>query len=78
MPNYIVAPAPFPPEQFVNATDSTAAARKAGLFAARALEGNGESTFPVFVVQAAATTEQFDVTATATINRSVTVVPHTP
>jgi hypothetical protein len=77
VPNYIIASAPFDPAQRVTAPDSTAAAQKAGQFVAKGLEGDGQSTFPVWVMQIAAAPEAFDVTATATVNRSVVVTPRT-
>jgi hypothetical protein len=75
VPNYIIASAPFDPAQRIAATDSLAAAQKAGQFVARGLEGDGQSTFPVYVMQIASAPEVFDVVATATTNRSVSVTP---
>jgi hypothetical protein len=76
VPNYIVASAPFDPNQRVNAPDSAAAATKAGQYVAKGMEGDGQSTFPIYVMQIASAPEAFDVVATATVNRSVTVTPH--
>jgi hypothetical protein len=75
MPSYIISSAPFNPDQRITATDSTDAATKAGRFVARGMEGDGQSTFPVWVMQVASAPEAFDVVATATVNRSVSVTP---
>lgn len=77
MPSYIVASAPFDPNQRVTAPDSTGAAQKAGQFVAKGMEGDGQSTFPVYVMQIAAPPEAFDVVATSSVSHSVVVTPHT-
>jgi hypothetical protein len=77
VPNYIVASAPFDPNQRVNAPDSTTAAQKAGQFVARGMEGDGQSTFPIWVMQIASAPEAFDVVVTAAVSRSVVATPHT-
>jgi hypothetical protein len=76
VPNYIVASAPFDPNQRVTAADSATAAQKAGQFVARGMEGNGQSTFPIYVMQIAAAPETFDVVATSSVAHTVTVTPH--
>jgi hypothetical protein len=76
MPNYIIASAPFDPNQRVTAPDSAGAAQKAGQFVAKGMEGDGQATFPVYVIQVASAPEAFDVVATASVSHSVTVTPH--
>ena len=76
MPTYFCAGQPFPPDQFVDATTNQIAAQKAGRYGARGLEGDGESTFPIYLLEVVAPPQRWDVTATATVNRNVTVTLH--
>lgn len=67
-----------PTDQRVTAGTSDAAAKKAGQFLARNAEGDGGSTFPVWVLPVGAIPEQFMVTVTTTVSRAVTVAPTIP
>lgn len=62
-----------PAEQVVTAANADAAARRAGAFVARNMEGDGASTFNVWVLGGPA--QQFDVAVETKVNRTVTVTP---
>lgn len=65
-----------PPEQRVTAADAAAAARKAGQFVARKMEGDGSSAFSVWIL--GGPTQQFDVAVETRVQRTVTVAPTPP
>lgn len=78
MPDYIFSRTPIPVDQRVIAADSLAAAKKAGQVFAKGMEGDGQSTFAVYVLRVPDPVEQFDVTVTATVKRDVVATPTPP
>lgn len=65
-----------PTEQVVTAGTADAAARKAGAYVARNMEGDGASTFNVWVLGGPAL--EYDVVVETKVNRTVTVTPTPP
>ena len=66
------------PDQLVTGDTAADAADAAGTILSQNLEGNSSTTFPVWIVPLETEAEQFDIVATATIERDVTVTEHTP
>lgn len=62
-----------PVEQVVTAATADGAARKAGAFVARSMEGDGAGTFNVWVLVGPA--QEYDVVVETKVNRTVTVTP---
>lgn len=76
MPEFVFLTESPPAEQRATATDAAAAARRAGQFVARNMEGDGSSAFSVWILSGPV--QQFDVTVDTRVQRTVTVAPTPP
>jgi hypothetical protein len=76
MADWVFLTAAPPAAQVVTAASADAAARRAGAYVARNMEGDGSAAFSVWIINGVA--QQFDVVVETRVNRTVTVTPTPP